>query len=70
MAEMGLQVPASKDMQRALEQWEKMQNEEESSEIIYVVSGAGTGDFCLFLFPVPLCDSGGNLHPCIPDRTR
>lgn len=25
MAEMGLQVPPSKDMQRALEQWEKMQ---------------------------------------------
>lgn len=26
MAEMGLQVPTSQDMQRALEQWEKMQN--------------------------------------------
>ena len=32
MKEMGLETPASEDMRRALEQWEKMQNEKHNSK--------------------------------------
>jgi len=32
MREMGLDTPPSQDMRRALEQWEKMQNEKHNSE--------------------------------------